>query len=103
MNTHNITPDQMQLVWNVIALHTTPDITEYKESEIALLFHGVGMDVMSDNFNQFSEEIRRAVTQKLPRNNFKNDIIEAFCNGIRHKPENYFRKHERRCQQTFRA
>src|SRR5699024_12481939 len=92
LNTRDMTPVQIQHVWNVIALHTTADFTEYKESEVALLFHGVGMDIMSDNVNQFSEEIRRAVTQKLPRNNFKNDIIEAFCNGFRHKP----RSEERR-------
>ena len=90
LDIHNITPDQVQLVWDAIALHTTPGVAEHKESEVALLFHGVGMDVMGDNFEQFSEDIRKAVTQKFPRNNFKNDIIEAFYNGIKHKPETTF-------------
>lgn len=90
LNTHNITPEQVQLVWDAIALHTTPGVAEHKESEVALLFHGVGMDVMGDNFDQFSEEIRKSVVQKFPRKDFKNDIIEAFYNGIKHKPETTF-------------
>lgn len=90
LNTHNITPNQVQLVWDAIALHTTPGVAEHKESEVALLFHGVGMDVMGDNFNQFSEDIRKSVIQKFPRKNFKNDIIQAFYDGIKHKPETTF-------------
>lgn len=90
LNTHNITPQQIQLVWDAIALHTTPCVAEHKESEVALLFHGVGMDVMGDNFDQFSEEIRKSVVQKFPRKDFKNDIIQAFYDGIKHKPETTF-------------
>lgn len=90
LNTHNITPQQVQLVWDAIALHTTPGVAEHKESEVSLLFHGVGMDVMGDNFDQFSEEIRKSVVQKFPRKDFKNDIIQAFYDGIKHKPETTF-------------
>lgn len=90
LTTYNITPEQIQLVWEAIALHTTPGVAEHKQEEVALLFHGVGMDVMGDNFDQYSEEIRKAVVQKFPRKDFKNDIIEAFYNGIKHKPETTF-------------
>ena len=90
LTAHNITPQQIQLVWDAIALHTTPGVAEHKESEVALLFHGVGMDVMGDNFDQFSEEIRKTVVQKFPRKDFKNDIIQAFYDGIKHKPETTF-------------
>ena len=72
------------------ALHTTPGVAEHKESEVSLLFHGVGMDVMGDNFDQFSESIRKSVVQKFPRKDFKHDIIKAFYVGIKHKPETTF-------------
>lgn len=90
LNIYNITPEQIQLVWDAIALHTTPGVAEHKQNEVALLFHGVGMDVMGDNFDQYSEEIRKSVVQKFPRKDFKNEIIEAFYNGIKHKPETTF-------------
>ncbi len=90
LNTYNITPQQVQLVWDAIALHTTPGVADHKESEVSLLFHGVGMDVMGDNFDQFSESIRKSVVQKFPRKDFKHDIIKAFYDGIKHKPETTF-------------
>src|SRR5699024_6147150 len=39
---YQIPDESIQLVWDAIALHTTPGVAEHKESEVALLFSGVG-------------------------------------------------------------
>ncbi|MGM0168531.1 hypothetical protein IGI39_004286 [Enterococcus sp. AZ135] len=90
LNAHNLDNQTVQLVWGSIALHTTIGVAEYKENNVALLYHGVGMDVMGDNFSEFSEEIRNEITTKFPRGNFKHDILEAFYSGFKDKPETTF-------------
>lgn len=82
--------ENIQLVWDSIALHTTIGVAEYKENNVSLLYHGVGMDVMGDNFDQYSEDIRKNIVTKFPRKNFKHDIFEAFYEGFKHKPETTF-------------
>ncbi|WP_026701621.1 HD domain-containing protein [Salibacterium aidingense] len=90
LSAYNLNNEKTQLVWDSIALHTTIGVAEYKESNVALLYHGVGMDVMGDNFDQFSEDVRKVITTKFPRKNFKRNILEAFYEGLRHKPETTF-------------
>ena len=87
---YKIPNESIQLVWDAIALHTTPGVAEHKESEVALLFHGVGLDVMGDGFDQFPEELREDIIKAFPRNNFKKEIIPAFYDGFKHKPETTF-------------
>jgi len=90
LTTYNYKKGDLQLAWDSIALHTTLGVAEHKENNVALLYHGVGMDVMGDNWNQYSDEIRKAIVNKFPRGNFKHDVIESFYNGFKHKPETTF-------------
>lgn len=96
-------PDQsIRLVWDAIALHTTPGVAEHKESEVALLFSGVGLDVMGDGFDQFQEDLREEIIKAFPRNNFKMEIIPAFYEGFKHKPETTFGNMKEDVIQHFR-
>src|SRR5260370_245412 len=47
---HGLSKESTQLVWDAIALHQTIGVAQYKEPVVALLYHGVGFDVMSDRF-----------------------------------------------------
>ncbi|HFK1747227.1 TPA: HD domain-containing protein [Bacillus cereus] len=87
---YQIPDETIQLVWDAIALHTTAGVAEHKQSEVALLFHGVGLDVMGDGFEQFPEDLREEIIKAFPRNNFKEEIIKAFYDGFKHKPETTF-------------
>jgi len=87
---YQIPDESVRLVWDTIALHTTPGIAEHKESEVALLFSGVGLDVMGDGFEQFPDKSREEIIKAFPRNNFKKEIIPAFYEGFKHKPETTF-------------
>jgi hypothetical protein len=58
---------------------------------IALLTAGVEMDVLGIAYSEFSDTEHEAVVQACPRSNrFKEDIIQAFYDGIRHKPHTAF-------------
>lgn len=87
---YQIPDESIRLVWDAIALHTTPGVAEHKESEVALLFSGVGLDVMGDGFEHFPEDLREEIIKVFPRNNFKKEIIPAFYEGFKHKPETTF-------------
>ncbi|GAA0843482.1 hypothetical protein GCM10009080_39500 [Cupriavidus pauculus] len=59
--------------------------------EIALVTAGVEMDVLGIRYDNFADADRDSVVHAHPRPaHFKEDIIEAFYNGIRHKPETTF-------------
>src|SRR6478752_5874373 len=44
LTAHNVPEEQVQTVWEAIALHTTPGVTRYTRSEVALLNSGVALD-----------------------------------------------------------
>ncbi|HEX4205825.1 MAG TPA: HD domain-containing protein [Ktedonobacteraceae bacterium] len=87
---HGLSKESTQLVWDAIALHQTIGVAQYKEPVVALLYHGVGFDVMGDRFEELSEQIRTQVVSAFPRDGFKNKVLHAFLDGIRHKPETAF-------------
>jgi len=87
---YQIPNESIRLVWDAIALHTTPGVAEHKESEVALLFSGVGLDVMGDGFDQFPAESREEIIKAFPRGDFKKKIIPAFYDGFKDKPETTF-------------
>ncbi|MFF2479758.1 HD domain-containing protein [Paenibacillus sp. NPDC058071] len=82
--------ESISRVWDAIALHTTIGIAEHKESEVALLYSGVGYDVMGENYERISDDIRNQIVEAFPRNDFKNRIIPAFYEGFKHKTETTF-------------
>ncbi len=86
-----IAPAAIDTVWAAIALHTTPGIPQHMHPVIALVTAGVEMDVLGLTYSQYPETERAAVVQAFPRPpSFKEDIIQAFYDGIRHKPETTF-------------
>lgn len=90
LKSHGVPQESIRLVWDAIALHTTIGVAQYKEPEVALLYHEVGYDVMGENFDAISEELRHEIVTAFPRNDFKNRIIPAFFEGFKHKTETTF-------------
>jgi hypothetical protein len=77
-------------VWLSIALHTTPDVPEFLDPEIALVTAGVETDVLGIGRDDLTEEARNAVTAAHPRPDFKRRILQAFTDGNRHRPRSTF-------------
>ena len=88
---HGVSREDIDNVWTAIALHTTPGIPQYMHPVVALVTTGVEMDVLGIDYTSFTDSERNAVVQAFPRRaNFKEDILQAFYDGIRHKPETTF-------------
>jgi hypothetical protein len=85
-----IPAEEVRVVWDAIALHTTPGIPQHKEPEVALVTAGVELDVLGLGYDDITEAQREEVLSALPRVDFKNQIIQAFGAGIAHKPETAF-------------
>ncbi|WP_406197524.1 HD domain-containing protein [Kitasatospora sp. NBC_01560] len=81
---------RVRLVWEAIALHTTPGIPEYLEPEIALTTAGVELDVLGIGYHDLSAGARDAVVAAHPRPDFKRGILAAFHTGIAPRPETAF-------------
>ncbi|WP_440066839.1 HD domain-containing protein [Streptosporangium sp. OZ121] len=82
--------DGVRRVWTAIALHTTPGIPEFMEPEVALVTAGVEYDVLGIGYHDISEADRAAIVALHPRPDFKRRILDAFTEGIRHKPQTTF-------------
>src|SRR6266436_765967 len=88
---HNISEQDIDRVWSAIALHTTPGIPQYMHPVVALVTAGVEMDVLGFTYAEYSDDIRNAVVSEYPRTpHFKEDILQAFYDGIHKKPETTF-------------
>jgi hypothetical protein len=85
-----IPAEAVRVVWDAIALHTTPGIPQHKEPEVALVTAGVELDVLGLGYDDLTDAQREEVLSALPRVDFKNQIIQAFGAGIAHKPETAF-------------
>jgi HD superfamily phosphodiesterase len=88
---HGIPQQDTETVWIAIALHTTPGIPQHLHPVVALVTAGVEMDVLGWGYEQYSDAERQAVVRAHPRGqHFKEGIIQAFYEGMKHRPDTTF-------------
>lgn len=90
LKSHGLPKESLQLVWDTIALHTTIGIAEHKEAEVALMYSGVGLDVMGEDYEHLSAAHREEIIHAFPRTDFKKKIIPTFFEGFKHKTDTTF-------------
>lgn len=76
----------LQLVWDAIALHTSPGIAEYKEAEVAMLNYATALDVVGRGYNDLREKDRKQILEVFPRLDMKTNMVQVFFDGFGHKP-----------------
>lgn len=83
---------RQQLVWDTIALHTTPSIGSYKEPEVSLANLAIGADFYGSNFpgNLISDDEYNAVANLFPRAGFADELIQIMCGLCRDKASTTF-------------
>jgi HD domain len=87
---HGIAQPEADLVWEAIALHTTPGIPQYMRPEIALTNAGVLVDVVGIGYDEYTQEQRDQVTAAFPRGDFKNEFLQVqTCSALK-KPQTTF-------------
>lgn len=87
---HEVPEERVRLVWEAIALHTTPEVPYRLEPEIALVTAGVETDVLGIALEELDAADVAAVTEAHPRPGFKKAIVDAFADGFRHRPATTF-------------
>jgi hypothetical protein len=87
---HGIDEAKADLVWQAIALHTTPGIPQYMRPEIALTNAGVLVDVVGIGYDEYTPEQRDQVITAFPRGDFKNEFIQVQAYSALKKPQTTF-------------
>jgi HD superfamily phosphodiesterase len=90
LTSHGIDENAATKVWTGIALHTTPGIPGSMAPEIALVTAGVETDVLGIGYQDLDKAEIQAVTAAHPRPDFKRQILAAFTNGFKDRPDTTF-------------
>jgi hypothetical protein len=84
---HGVEQRDIDRVWDAVALHTTPGIPEHKGPEAAGVSAGAGLDVVGRGYDEIAPDARDAIVAAYPRPDFKRRIVEAFADGMAHRPQ----------------
>jgi hypothetical protein len=90
LKARGISTHQTQVVWDAIALHTTPSIALHKEPEVVATHSGIAADVMGAGIDEIPQDKQRAILTEFPRLAFKNQFQACLCNIVRRKPATSF-------------
>jgi hypothetical protein len=78
---------QMQLIWDGVALNSTPSICLYKETEVALCTHGIGVDFGGWGYESIPGPTANAILQMYPRLQMKRRFADAVCGLVKARPQ----------------
>jgi hypothetical protein len=81
-----ISAQQTQVVWDAIALHTTPTLALHKEPEVVMTHSGIAVDVLGAGLDRIPQEKQRAILTAFPRLAFKDEFKGCLSNVVRQKP-----------------
>jgi hypothetical protein len=76
-----------QLIWDLVALNSTPSIALHKEAEVAVGTMGIGLDYGGFFFELVPPADISAVLQAFPRLKMKARFTETCCRLVAEKPE----------------
>ena len=75
-----------QLIWDGVALNSTPSISLYKEAEIALATMGIGLDWGGWGYQALTEAEVAAIIETFPRLGMKERFTQAVCRIVETRP-----------------
>ncbi|WP_189709953.1 HD domain-containing protein [Streptomyces anandii] len=84
---HGFPATAADVVWTAIALHSTPGIPGRMRPEIAVTNMGVLTDALGLGLNELDRGQVDEITAVHPRGDFKNEFLQAFVEGLKHRPE----------------
>jgi hypothetical protein len=87
---HGCSEAAIRTVWLAIALHTTPEIPDRLEPEIALLIAGVSTDVVGAGLDALTPDEVAEVCAAHPRTHFADGMLHTFHAGMKDRPQTTF-------------
>jgi hypothetical protein len=76
-----------QLIWDSVALNSTPSISLYKEAEVALCTAGIALDVIGLQYDVIPSGEMKKIVQEFPRLGMKSRMTSCFCSIARSQPQ----------------
>jgi hypothetical protein len=77
---------RLQLIWDSVALNSTPSIGLYKEAEVALCTAGIGVE-FGFQYDLISPSEMKGILAAFPRLEMKRCFTDSICRIVRSKPE----------------
>jgi hypothetical protein len=75
-----------QLIWDGVALNSTPSIALYKETEVALSTAGIGLDWGGWGYDKLTAAQVAAIVEAFPRLEMKERFTRAVCCIVKTRP-----------------
>ncbi len=76
-----------QLIWDTVALNSTPSIARYKEPEVALATAGIAFDFGGLLYDRIPPGEVRTILATFPRLDMKHAFTHAVCRIVETRPE----------------
>jgi hypothetical protein len=96
-----------QLVWDSVALNSTPSIGLYKEPEVALCTTGICLDVIGLQYETIPPAEAKEILEAFPRLGMKSRMTRCFCHIAQTQPattyDNFVRDFGERFVSGYRA
>lgn len=90
-----------QLIWDCVALNSTPSIGLHKGPEVALCTAGVCLDVVGLQHGLIPSDEMKRVIDKFPRLGMKSRMARCFCGIARSHPETTYDNFVCDCGERF--
>ena len=78
---------RVQLIWDTVALNSTPSIALYKETEVALCTAGIALDFGGPQYDRIPPDEMKGILAAYPRLEMKRRFTDSVCSIIRTKPQ----------------
>jgi HD domain len=78
---------RVQLIWDTVALNSTPSIALHKETEVALCTAGIALDYGGLQYDQIPPDEMNSILTEFPRLDMKRCFTNSVCGIVKAKPE----------------
>jgi hypothetical protein len=76
-----------RLIWDCVALNSTPSIALYKQTEVALCTSGIALDAVGIQYDEIPAHEMNAILAEFPRLGLKDGFIRCFTHIAQACPE----------------
>lgn len=77
---------RMQLIWDSVALNSTPSIGLFKEAEVALVTAGIGVE-FGFQYDRIPPSEMKSILTEYPRLDMKRCFADSVCRIVETRPE----------------
>ena len=79
-----------QLIWDTVALNSTPSIALYKEAEVALSTAGIALDWGGWGYDSLPQTLIAEIVAAFPRLEMKKRFAQAVCHIVETRPDSTY-------------